>query len=614
MSGAMDPPPDSASRPQAGQAGGGHASPLGQPPGEPLLVVDALRVTFAGEHGAGTVAVDGVSFAVPAETTVALVGESGSGKSVSAMAVMGLLPPSARVGGSVRFQGQELVGASAARLRALRGARIAMVFQEPMSSLNPVLPVGEQIAEVLRLHRRASARAARARAVELLDEVGLPEPAQRVRAYPHQLSGGQQQRAMIAMALACEPRLLIADEPTTALDVTIQAQLLELLRRLRREHRMSLLFITHDLGVVAELADQVVVMRGGRVLERASAGALFAAPTHPYTRALLACRPPLDARPRRLAVIAEALAAEGEPEAGPAPRLEAAPQSAPPPQPQPAPSPVPQPGAATAADESVLLELRGLSKTYRMREGLLGRREVPAVREVSLRLRRGRTLGLVGESGSGKTTVGLSLLRLQSIDAGQALIEGTDLFSLDERAWAPWRRRLQIVFQNPYASLNPRFTVAQTLLEPMRLHGIGDSQADRLAQARALLARVGLPADAMGRYPHEFSGGQRQRIAIARALAVRPDLIVCDEPVSALDVSVQAQVLNLLRDLQQRDGLTYLFISHDLAVVRYLADEVAVMKDGRVVECADSETLYREPAHPYTRALLAAVPRGRRIG
>jgi peptide/nickel transport system ATP-binding protein len=313
-------------------------------------------------------------------------------------------------------------------------------------------------------------------------------------------------------------------------------------------------------------------------------------------------------------VIAEALAAEGEPEAGPAPRLEAAPQSAPPPQPQPAPSPVPQPGAATAADESVLLELRGLSKTYRMREGLLGRREVPAVREVSLRLRRGRTLGLVGESGSGKTTVGLSLLRLQSIDAGQALIEGTDLFSLDERAWAPWRRRLQIVFQNPYASLNPRFTAAQTLLEPMRLHGIGDSQADRLAQARALLARVGLPADAMGRYPHEFSGGQRQRIAIARALAVRPDLIVCDEPVSALDVSVQAQVLNLLRDLQQRDGLTYLFISHDLAVVRYLADEVAVMKDGRVVECADSETLYREPAHPYTRALLAAVPRGRRIG
>jgi len=549
-------------------------------PTDPLLAVSGLQVDFLGERGTRSTALRGVSFAVPAQTTVALVGESGSGKSVSALAALGLLPPNARARGSVRFQGDELLGAPSARLRALRGARIAMVFQEPMSSLNPVMRVGAQIAEVLRLHRRLSAEAAHRAAIGLLEEVGIPQPALLARSHPHQLSGGQQQRVMIAMAIACEPDLLIADEPTTALDVTIQAQILTLLRRLQRERRMAMLFITHDLGVVAELADQVVVMRAGEVLEQGSVQAVLAQPAHPYTRALLACRPPLDARPHRLPVIDSSPAG---PQAMPAPGPEAA--------------------------HPVLLEVRGLSKTFRLREGWFRQQRVPAVRDVSFSLRRGRTLGLVGESGSGKTTVGLALLRLLPADAGAVLSGGQDLLGLDADAWFAWRRRLQIVFQNPYASLNPRFTVAQTLVEPMRLHAIGADAAERLHLAAELLRRVGLPAAALSRYPHEFSGGQRQRIAIARALSTRPEVVVCDESVSALDVSVQAQVLNLLRDLQDEFGLSYLFISHDLAVVKYLADEVLVMQAGRVVEAGDAQAVYEQPQHEYTRRLLAAIPR-----
>ncbi len=565
----------------------------------PLFAVRGLQVEFRGERGAPIPALRGVSFTVPAQTTVALVGESGSGKSVSALAALGLLPPNARVQGSVRFQGQELIGAPAATLRSLRGARIAMVFQEPMSSLNPVMRVGDQIAEVLRLHRRLSAGAAHEAAVRLLDEVGIPQPGLLARSYPHQLSGGQQQRVMIAMAIACEPDLLIADEPTTALDVTIQAQILALLRRLQRERRMAMLFITHDLGVVAELADQVVVMRAGEVLEHGPVGAVLAQPAHPYTRALLACRPPLDARPHRLPVIDMAPPQRG---------------AAPSPEPASRPEALRPVGMALQPDDAadphpVLIEVRGLCKTYRLREGWLRHRAVPAVRDVSFSLRRGRTLGLVGESGSGKTTVGLALLRLLPADAGAVLSGGQDLLGLDAAAWFGWRRRLQIVFQNPYASLNPRFTVAQTLVEPMRLHGIGADAAERLHLAGELLRRVGLPPAALGRYPHEFSGGQRQRIAIARALSTRPEVVVCDESVSALDVSVQAQVLNLLRDLQDEFGLAYLFISHDLAVVKYLADEVLVMKAGEVVEAGDAQTLYAHPQHEYTRRLLAAIPR-----
>ena len=580
-----------------------------------LLEVKDLQVSFQVERGVKTEALKGVSFCVPENTTVALVGESGSGKSVSAMAILGLLPANALVGGQIRLAGRSLLDASAAELRALRGAQVSMIFQEPMSSLNPVFTVGEQIAEVLRLHLRLTARAARARAVQLLDEVGIPEPALRARSYPHELSGGQQQRVMIAMAIACEPRLLIADEPTTALDVTIQAQILELLRRLQRERRMSMLFITHDLSVVGELAEQVVVMRNGLVLEQGRTLEVFARPMHPYTRALLACRPSLTSRPRHLPVIADFL--NDDPDS-PARRLFGA--GGP-------------PGAvlagASAPDgvlfvvprieqrerglsdaDPVVLDVRGLVKTFTLNDGLFSRRQVHAVRDVSFKLRRGKTLGLVGESGSGKTTVGLSLLRLHQADAGQVLFDGVDLQSLSSQQWFAYRRRLQIIFQNPYASLNPRFTVGQTLVEPMRIHGIGDDDARRIQRARELLDRVGLPADSLTRYPHEFSGGQRQRIAIARVLTLDPEVVVCDESVSALDVSVQAQVLNLLQDLQDEFGLSYLFISHDLAVVRYLADEVMVMKDGAVIEAAGSDQIYREPREEYTRRLLGAIPRG----
>ncbi|MBK8766873.1 MAG: ABC transporter ATP-binding protein [Burkholderiaceae bacterium] len=580
-----------------------------------LLEVKDLQVSFQVERGVKTEALKGVSFCVPENTTVALVGESGSGKSVSAMAILGLLPANALVGGQIRLAGRSLLDASAAELRALRGAQVSMIFQEPMSSLNPVFTVGEQIAEVLRLHLRLTARAARARAVQLLDEVGIPEPALRARSYPHELSGGQQQRVMIAMAIACEPRLLIADEPTTALDVTIQAQILELLRRLQRERRMSMLFITHDLSVVGELAEQVVVMRNGLVLEQGRTLEVFARPMHPYTRALLACRPSLTSRPRHLPVIADFL--NDDPDS-PARRLFGA--GGP-------------PGAvlagASAPDgvlfvvprieqrerglsdaDPVVLDVRGLVKTFTLNDGLFSRRQVHAVRDVSFKLRRGKTLGLVGESGSGKTTVGLSLLRLHQADAGQVLFDGVDLQSLSSQQWFAYRRRLQIIFQNPYASLNPRFTVGQTLVEPMRIHAIGDDDARRIQRARELLDRVGLPADSLTRYPHEFSGGQRQRIAIARVLTLDPEVVVCDESVSALDVSVQAQVLNLLQDLQDEFGLSYLFISHDLAVVRYLADEVMVMKDGAVIEAAGSDQIYREPREEYTRRLLGAIPRG----
>ena len=580
-----------------------------------LLMVKDLRVSFQVERGVKTEALKGVSFAVPENTTVALVGESGSGKSVCAMAMLGLLPANARVSGQARLAGRSLLDATGAELRALRGAQVSMIFQEPMSSLNPVFTVGEQIAEVLRLHMRLAARTARARAVQLLDEVGIPEPALRARSYPHELSGGQQQRVMIAMAIACEPRLLIADEPTTALDVTIQAQILDLLRKLQRERRMSMLFITHDLGVVGQLADQVVVMRNGVVLEQGRTLEVFARPMHPYTRALLACRPSLTSRPRHLPVIADfmdagpdspaqlmfgaggppgaVLAGAAAPDGGVfvVPRIE-------------------QRTRGLSDADPVVLDVRGLAKTFTLNDGLFARRRVHAVRDVSFKLRRGKTLGLVGESGSGKTTVGLSLLRLHQADAGQVLFDGVDLQSLSSQQWFAYRRRLQIIFQNPYASLNPRFTVGQTLVEPMRIHAIGGDDAQRIKRALELLDRVGLPADSLTRYPHEFSGGQRQRIAIARVLTLEPEVVVCDESVSALDVSVQAQVLNLLQDLQDEFGLSYLFISHDLAVVKYLADEVMVMKDGAVIETADSDRIYREPREEYTRNLLGAIPRG----
>ena len=555
-----------------------------------LLRVRDLRIAFRTDKKNTVEAIKGISFDVPANATVALVGESGSGKSVSSLAVMGLLPPDTTVvdpGSSVQFDGREILHLPAAERRRLCGKDIAMIFQEPMSSLNPVFTVGFQIAEVLRLHLGMSKREARARTLELLEEVGIPDPARKIDAYPSQMSGGQQQRVMIAMAIACEPKLLIADEPTTALDVTIQKQIMELIARLQKKHRMAVLFITHDLGLVGEIADRVIVMRHGEVREEGRAAQVFGAPRDLYTQALLHCRPKLGERPLRLPVIDDFMRGQGA-----------------------ASIVLPQRTRGYAPDDENVLVVKNLQKSFWLREGLFGKREFRAVKDVSFTLPRGKTLGVVGESGSGKTTVGLTLLRLHRATGGSALFDGKDLVSMSDREYGAYKRRIQIIFQNPYASLNPRFTVGQILLEPMRIHGIGANDRERTATVMALLERVGLPAAAYHRYPHEFSGGQRQRIAIARCLTMKPEILVCDESVSALDVSVQAQVLNLLQDLQDEYKMSYIFISHDLSVVRYIADRVMVMHQGSVVEMADSDVLYRNPQHDYTRALLAAIPRG----
>jgi peptide/nickel transport system ATP-binding protein len=460
---------------------------------------------------------------------------------------------------------------------------MSVVFQEPMSSLNPVFTVGEQIAEVLRIHLKLSAKAALDRTLELMTEVGIPNPKERLKSYPHELSGGQQQRVMIAMAIACEPKLLIADEPTTALDVTVQRQIIELLANLQQRQKMSILFISHDLGLVGEIASQVVVMRAGEVREAGPVRRIFTAPSDPYTRALLACRPRLDSRPHRLAVIDDIV--NGRPL-------------------------VTEQRVSAALVEPALIEARGLCKDYPLKTGLFKRSVFCAVKQADFSLHKGRTLGVVGESGSGKTTLGMMLTRLTEATAGSILFEGHDLAQFSAAQMRPYRSRIQIIFQNPYASLNPRFTVGQILMEPMRIHAIGKDETERAQMALALIEKVGMTRESFGKYPHEFSGGQRQRIAIARCLTMKPEIIVCDESVSALDVSVQATVLNLLLDLQEEFGLTYVFISHDLAVVKYMSDEILVMSEGEIVERGNAEEIYARPQHPYTQQLLGAIPRG----
>jgi peptide/nickel transport system ATP-binding protein len=557
-----------------------------------LLSVRDLIVDFRVDETTTLRAVKGISFDVPSHSSVALVGESGSGKSVTALAILGLLPresASVRPDGRIMYGGRNLLRAASREMQALRGADISMIFQEPMSSLNPVFTAGFQLVEVLRAHLGLSRAQARARALELLHEVGLAEPRAKLDAYPFQLSGGEQQRVMIAMAIACEPKLLIADEPTTALDVTVQRQILDLIAGLQRRRRMSLLFITHDLSLVNEIADHVVVMRDGEIREQGSVEQIFGSPRDSYTRALLACRPPLARRPRRLPVIEDFL----ERPAGGTPDLR-------------------ERRRGLRGDEAIILEARDLAKSFYFRDGLFGKRECKAVKRATFKIAKGKTLGLVGESGSGKTTVALMLMRLHRASAGEVLFDGKNLLTLPPQAAQQCKRRLQIVFQNPYASLNPRFTVSQILLEPMQIHAIGETENGRRALARELLDKVGLPAASFFKYPHEFSGGQRQRIAIARALTMQPEVLICDEAVSALDVSIQAQLLNLLQDLQDEYGMSYLFISHDLAVVRYMADVVIVMKDGEIVEAAAADDLYANPQHSYTRTLLAAMPTGKR--
>jgi len=563
----------------------------------PLLHIENLRVSFKGEDKQYIETVKGISFDIPANTTVALVGESGSGKSVTSLATMGLLP----VGQSkidekskIVFEGQDLLRLSRKDMRKICGKDIAMIFQEPMSSLNPVFTVGNQIAEVLCLHMGMSRKQARQRVLELLKEVGIPSPETKIDAYPNQLSGGQQQRVMIAMAIACEPKLLIADEPTTALDVTIQKQIIDLLESLRQRRQMSMLFITHDLALVGEIADQVIVMRHGEIREQGLAEQVLEQPKDVYTRALLYCRPQISQRPYRLPVTSDFMRQEDNILVEQSFDV----------------SEIPQRKRGLNGDEQIILEVKDLKKSFYSRKGLFGKEEFQAVKGVSFKLAKGKTLGLVGESGSGKTTVGLLLMRLHEASGGQALIEGKDILSLTEKEFAKYQRKIQIIFQNPYASLNPRFTIGQILLEPMQIHGIGKDDAERKQIALGLLERVNLPEQAYYRYPHEFSGGQRQRIAIARCLTLKPEILICDESVSALDVSVQAQVLNLLQDLQDEFGLSYIFISHDLSVVKYISDQVMVMNHGEVVEIANSDELYAHPQHDYTKRLLQAIPQG----
>jgi microcin C transport system ATP-binding protein len=528
---------------------------------DPLLAVSHLSVGF--RSGDSTVAaVKDVSFEINRGEILALVGESGSGKSVTALSILQLLPyPAASPGpgSSIKFEGQELVGAAPRVLRAVRGNRIAMVFQEPMTSLNPLHTIRKQIVETLVLHKHMDRDAARERAIELLKLVGLSEAERRLDAYPHQLSGGQRQRVMIAMALANEPALFIADEPTTALDVTIQAQLLKLLKDLQARFGMAMLMITHDLTIVRKVADRVMVMNQGEIVERGTVTEIFQRPQHPYTKRLLASEP------------------KGEP------------VSIEPPPP-------------------VILRTDRLKVWFPIRAGLFRRTVgyVKAVDGVDAMVRQGETLGIVGESGSGKTTMALALLRLTRSEGGIEY-DGRRIDGISERAMRPLRRELQIVFQDPFASLSPRLSVAQIVEEGLKVHRIGADRDERRALIRAVLQEVGLDPDAADRYPHEFSGGQRQRVAIARALVLKPRIVMLDEPTSALDVSIQAQIVDLLRDLQRRHGLAYVFISHDLRVVRALAHDLIVMKDGSVVEAGPAKQIFAAPKEPYTRALMAAA-------
>ncbi|MGW1812521.1 dipeptide ABC transporter ATP-binding protein [Streptomyces sp. NPDC002125] len=550
----------------------------------PLVRVENLTVDFGSVR-----AVDGLSFTLEAGAALGVVGESGSGKSASASALLGLhRGTGARVGGTVRVAGTDVNAADEAGLRALRGAKAAMIFQDPLSSLDPYYTVGDQIAEVYRVHNPVSRRAARARAVEVLDRVGIPDAARRARSRPHEFSGGMRQRALIAMALACEPRLIVADEPTTALDVTVQAQVLDLLHELRRETGTGLLLVTHDVGVAAESVDDILVMRHGRAVERGPVAEVLGAPRQAYTRELLASVPRVDQKrvaPARATASARATAPV------PAPATASAQATA----------PVPEPRAAGERG-GPLLEAVGLRREFGR-----GRNRVTAVDGVSLTLHAGETLGIVGESGSGKTTLGRMLVRLLDPTEGSLRYSGAEIGSLPEKGLRPFRRELQMVFQDPVSSLNPRRPVGESVADPIRAAGETDETRVR-DRVRELLERVGLDAGRYERYPHEFSGGQRQRIGIARALAAEPKLIVCDEPVSALDVTTQAQVVALLGELQRELGIGLVFIAHDLAVVRQVSDRVAVMRQGRIVEQGEADEVYGSPQDPYTRQLLAAVP------
>lgn len=530
-----------------------------------LLSVRNLRTVFV-QGGQQQVAVDDISFEIQAGKSFALVGESGSGKSVSALSVLRLLPSNGKIiQGSALYRGEDLFLKPESQMRSVRGKRIAIIFQDPMSSLNPVMTIGQQIGEAILIHRQIDRDQLKARIVELLDQVGLPFAARRAGEYPHQLSGGMRQRVMIAIALAGEPELVIADEPTTALDVTIQAQVLALLKELQQRNGMALWLITHDFGIVSEIADHVAVMQKGKLVEQAECSRFFSHPQHPYTLELFKAVPSIDHCQRQ----------------------------------------------EEDVTKGVLLKLDRFKVFYPIRKGLLKKvvDHVRAVDEVSFELKKGETLALVGESGCGKTTLGKGLLQLIPNSGGTVQFDDLDLNSLSQRELRQARRKLQIIFQDPFSSMNPRMLVGEIIAEGMKALNGELSEEARRKRVEKLLSQVGLPAESRLRYPHEFSGGQRQRICIARALAVNPELIVCDEPTSALDVSVQAQIIKLLKTLQKEKGLSYLFISHDLAVVAEIAHRVAVMKEGRIVEIGETEQVLKNPQHPYTKTLISAVPK-----
>ncbi len=593
-----------------------------------VLDIADLRTYFHTEDGV-VKAVDGISLSIDQGHTLGIVGESGSGKSVTSLSVMQLLTSSAKIeSGRIALLGKDLVGLPEPEMRDIRGKDVSMIFQEPMTSLNPVYTVGSQVMESIIIHQHVSKEEARERTIDLFREVGIPDPEQRVDSYPHQMSGGQKQRVMIAMALSCNPKLLIADEPTTALDVTIQKQILDMLRTLRDERGMAILFITHDLGVIAEIADEVMVMYRGEMVEYGKVLDIFESPQHPYTKGLLACRPRLDSKFRHLPTVddfMEVKQVDGKPTIVEKkmdaermnhlvthgrgrllhPKSELTAMEHPWEQ-------TPREDDTECVEEGTapLLEVRDLEVHFPVKRGMLSRvvDHVRAVDGISFRVYRGQTLGLVGESGCGKTTAGRAILRLIEPTGGNVLFDSIDLAELGTSELREIRSRMQIIFQDPYGSLNPRMTIESAVTEPMIIQGVGSSRRDRRDRAAALLEEVGMSASHLRRYPHEFSGGQRQRICIARAIAVEPEFIICDESVSALDVSVQAQVLNLLKDLQDKRGLTYIFISHDLSVVKFMADMMAVMNSGKIVEFGPSQAIYADPRQDYTRRLIDATP------
>ena len=528
-----------------------------------------------------------LSFAVQAGETLGIVGESGSGKSLTSLAIMGLLPPNLRANGQLLFKAKNLLNLTEDQFGAMRGQQMAMIFQEPMSALNPSIRCGAQVAEMLRQHTTLKATARKKKVIALFEEVELPRAKQMYRAYPHQLSGGQKQRVMIAMALACKPKLLIADEPTTALDVSVQAGILKLLKKLQQEYGMALIFISHDLQVVHQVADSILVLHQGHLKEYASAHTVFNHPQDPYTKGLLACRPTADSYDKRLPLVRDFLLNEN------ASREVISPQ-------------VKEERTLSRLKQAPLFEIRNLSKFFQSAQGLFKKAQsVAALNQVSLKVYPGESLGLVGESGSGKTTLGRLLVGLEKASAGEIFYEKIDLAKASTAQWRKLHRKIQIIFQDPFASLNPRMPIGKAIAEVLQVqHKRSSAQAKE--EAESLLEKVGLLKEYYGRYPHEFSGGQRQRIGIARALAVQPDFIVCDESVSALDVSVQAQILNLLNDLKDEFGFTYLFISHDLNVVKYFCDRMVVLQDGKVVEAGLAEDVYRQPKQEYTQKLIAA--------